>query len=234
MPDGRYVVVSCNGPEGAIAGSTGENIWIGVSKACIRHSGAVSWKKFTDCVAGLSQFRSIISSPSWRRAALQQRAWFWRAFRIWSKVRFRSLSLYVRGRDDLNERVRSSRLFRDFVRLSLGNIIISLVIVFVLVKLDRILLKHWNQWGIWFSTYYNRPDFGIYSTYFATLAGIAGVFLGLYFTAVSVVAGTGYAKASPILRDLLLRDKVGNVYVKFVMILGISSLILTVLCDLSP
>jgi hypothetical protein len=54
------------------------------------------------------------------------------------------------------------------------------------------------------------------TTYDATLGGIlgvSGVFLGLYFTAVSVVASTVYAHVSPNIRRVLMNEQVGNTYV---------------------
>jgi hypothetical protein len=55
-----------------------------------------------------------------------------------------------------------------------------------------------------------------YGNLFSSLAQIAGVFLGLYFTAVSVVASTVYARVQGDVRSLLLRDKVGNHYIGIV------------------
>ena len=47
-------------------------------------------------------------------------------------------------------------------------------------------------------------------------AQVTGVFLGLYFTAVSVVASTAYGNVPPELRSVLIEDEVGNVYLKLV------------------
>jgi hypothetical protein len=53
-----------------------------------------------------------------------------------------------------------------------------------------------------------------------TLAGVSGVFLALYFTAVSTVAATAYADVPSEARDLLVRDKLGNSYVRVVAFLA--------------
>ena len=53
----------------------------------------------------------------------------------------------------------------------------------------------------------------------SVVVSVAGVFLGLYFTAVSVVASSVYANTPSELMELLLREKVGNHYVRGLAIL---------------
>lgn len=55
-----------------------------------------------------------------------------------------------------------------------------------------------------------------YNTLLQTIAGVTGVFLALYFTAVSTVAATAYAEVPTETRDLLVREKLGNTYVRVV------------------
>ena len=49
-----------------------------------------------------------------------------------------------------------------------------------------------------------------------TGAQVTGAFLGLYFTAISVVAGTAYGDVPPDLRSVLIEDRVGRFYLKVV------------------
>jgi len=65
-----------------------------------------------------------------------------------------------------------------------------------------------------------------YATLFATFAQIAGAFLALYFTAVSVVVSTAYARVQGDVRSIVLRDKVSNAYVSLVAMLGVASTVL--------
>lgn len=64
------------------------------------------------------------------------------------------------------------------------------------------------------------PDAEARSNMYGTAAGVAGVFLGLYFTAVSVVASTTYARLPEDVRRLLTREKVGNLYIGAVSVLA--------------
>jgi hypothetical protein len=62
---------------------------------------------------------------------------------------------------------------------------------------------------------------------FGTVAQIAGIFLGLYFTAVSGIAAAVYADVPGEVRLLLTREKLGNVYIKLVAFLGALALTLS-------
>ncbi|MCI0407260.1 MAG: hypothetical protein L0191_01640 [Acidobacteria bacterium] len=63
-------------------------------------------------------------------------------------------------------------------------------------------------------------DGSTYVSILTTLAEIAGVFLGLYFTAVSIVASTVYARVPGDVRSVLTQEKVGNVYIRTVALLA--------------
>jgi hypothetical protein len=62
---------------------------------------------------------------------------------------------------------------------------------------------------------------------FGTVAQIAGIFLGLYFAAVSAIAAAVYADVPGEVRLLLTREKLGNVYIKMVAFLGAFALVLS-------
>jgi len=66
----------------------------------------------------------------------------------------------------------------------------------------------------------------IYTSLLSTLAQVSGVFLGLYFTAVSVVASTVYARVPGDVRSVLMQEKVGTVYIRLVALLAAVSTML--------
>jgi hypothetical protein len=59
---------------------------------------------------------------------------------------------------------------------------------------------------------------------FATAAQIAGIFLGLYFTALSVLASTSYRDVPADLRRVVMEERAGTVYLKVVAFTGATSL----------
>ncbi len=61
-------------------------------------------------------------------------------------------------------------------------------------------------------------------TFLATVASIAGVFLGLYFTAISSIASNFLTRARPDVRNFFLSAPRGKQYVKTVALTGIVSI----------
>ena len=57
------------------------------------------------------------------------------------------------------------------------------------------------------------PDPGAYDVLLQAVAGVTGVFLALYFTAVSTVAASVYVNVPHDIRSLIVRDRVGGIYV---------------------
>lgn len=65
-----------------------------------------------------------------------------------------------------------------------------------------------------------------YITFLATVAGVGGVFIALYFNALSAIASSVYSKVPNDIRSLLKRDKVGRTYMLLVTIVTLSSIFL--------
>lgn len=58
------------------------------------------------------------------------------------------------------------------------------------------------------------------STFLATVAQVTAALLGLYFTGLSVIASTAYANVSPTIRELLLDERQGRVYLRLTAFTG--------------
>jgi len=86
----------------------------------------------------------------------------------------------------------------------------SLAIVFAaaLQGLDLVLVPVLVSW-------WPMPDAASYVSWLDTMAQIGGVFIALYFTAVTAAAGAVYAQVPNNIRDLLARERVGNVYIRY-------------------
>ena len=79
--------------------------------------------------------------------------------------------------------------------------------------------------GFYKFTFFKIPDDSDYVTFLVTISGIGGVFIGLYYAAISTIAGSIYAKVPNNIRDLLAQERIGNVYMhflSFITFLGIS------------
>lgn len=63
------------------------------------------------------------------------------------------------------------------------------------------------------------------TTVLTVLASTSGLFLGLYFTAISVVLSSSFAHSPNNMRDLLLNERVGNRYIKALAVLTVACIV---------
>ena len=87
-------------------------------------------------------------------------------------------------------------------------------------------LPEWAAQLIQFQMDFVRLDKDAISQFLGTVAGVAGVFLGLYFAAISVVASSMFANVPGVVREQLVREKAGTLYVKGLALLTSTSILL--------
>lgn len=93
----------------------------------------------------------------------------------------------------------------------------------LLQYIDPYLYPYYRNWAL------SIPDDSDYVTFLATVSGIGGVFIGLYYAAISTVSSAIYASVPNNVRDLLAQERVGNVYLRFLSFLTLLGLILIAL-----
>ena len=134
---------------------------------------------------------------------------FWRRRSFSSRVRF----LYSRGMFGVKHRVRENgkraRLLLVLLNLVLWQIAVALAVAIGFQWTDPYVAPRIEAW---FG--FNIPAGEEYGTLVATIAGVGGVFIGLYYAAISATAGATYARVSNNIRDLLAQDLVGNMYMR--------------------
>lgn len=149
--------------------------------------------------------RRALSTYSERRSVWRLRAWTLRAH----DARGRAFSALRRVRSSA---IATARAGRGVVgRILFSCVLAGLSLAFVW-WMEQALGRPWEVSGT------------THDVFFETLGGVTGVFLGLYFAAVSTVAATAYAHVPTEARDLLVREKLGNTYVLLVAFLTTFSL----------
>ena len=145
---------------------------------------------------------------------------FWRL-----RAEFRRLAFWVRARAfgfqrAAQERKTEGGIFTDLFRAVFWQLAGSVAIVAALYWLDGLLRPWFAQRG------WEVPMDDGYTALLTTIAGIGGVFIGLYYTALSSVSGAIYARVPNNIRDLLARDRTGNFYINLLSILTFSCVLL--------
>lgn len=171
-------------------------------------------------------------------AARRQEALFWLMRDRLYRVRLRFLSALLRRRRSLGEGVTALAVAREILwAISLPVVLAAVSVAFLawfdqtlsLALLDGAddagrmrslrsvvpgLARAVDGWAEALAP--GQPAEEAHAALLVAGAQVAGVFLGLYFTAISVVASTAYGNVPPELRSVLIEDEVGNVYLKLV------------------
>lgn len=154
---------------------------------------------------------------------------YWQ-FRNWrAKVAFLFSRFQYRRRESARSFEQESLpILKSFLRLARQRFVLALIVVFVLTQVmpmvpikllvPDVLLEYL------FNTRAIEP--GTYDTLLATIASVTGVFIGLYFTAVSTIAGAVYNRVPGNIRNLFLRERASNFYIALLVDITIVSLLL--------
>lgn len=179
----------------------------------------------------------------WLRSSLQRTfEWqfhplYWAAHRRLARARF-WFACRVFGAGQWSRlRREDALLFFSVLRVVLGQVVLAVVLVAGLEAIERVLtlyeptfaqgrpaLQTLGRAAAALSLL--RAQSVAHTGVLVALAQVAGVFLGLYFTAVGVVASTRYANVTVDVRALLMREKVGNLYIRVVALLAAVAVLL--------
>jgi hypothetical protein len=165
-------------------------------------------------------------------ASFGGRARFWRARRYAYLRRFYAMRWLFHTRHLASETRAYPSAARYLVRRSALSIVLAVLLVLALHVVERSWISVVSDVGLGGTALgraITRPvDRGTYAILLQSVAAVTGVFLALYFTAVSTVAATVYSEVPHDIRDLMLRDKFGNFYVRAVAFLSALAVFLLV------
>ena len=173
-----------------------------------------------------------------RKAARRQEPEFWLACDRIGRARFKVLRSLFRRRHSLRESLTTTVVAKAILRAILLPVLLAAGAVMLLVWFDRSLLptlldylenagravppdsamasaeQAMRGWARAIAP--GQPAEEAHAALFVTGAQVTGAFLGLYFAAISVVAGNAYGDVPPDLRSVLIEDPVGSFYLKVV------------------
>src|SRR4030066_231483 len=152
-------------------------------------------------------------------ASAQFRA-FWKAKASVARLFFFIKRLFFKFRYGLREEETNFRTLRDILKVTQAQIILAIVLSIGLQVIDPYLKPFYNYINI------KIPDDSDYVTFLATISGIGGVFIGLYYAGISGVGSAIYSRVPNNIRDLLARERIGNVYMRYLALLTFMGLCL--------
>ena len=159
----------------------------------------------------------------------QRNRWFWKLRYYVNAIIFHLNKTYFHQKEKIKRAKEGFSITEELVKIIAPSLLTAFLIVIVLEVVENTLLTFISiskpifikDFLNYLAILYNRLIISVNSleTLFSIVASISGIFLGLYFTAISVVASSVFARVPSNLRELLLKEKVGNQYIKILAIL---------------
>jgi hypothetical protein len=139
---------------------------------------------------------------------LSQYRGFWRLRARIQRLRFSILGRLFRARYFARQERTNAGILISILKLTGPQLFLAIGVAASLQVVELLLVPQLiNRWAI--------PDTANYVSWLGTIAQIGGVFIALYFTAVTAAAGAIYAQVPNNIRDLLARERFGNIYIRY-------------------
>ncbi len=155
---------------------------------------------------------------------------FWRVRYGFGWINFKRISAGFQVRSKLSDTTTEVQYWRALSKGTVLPILLALIVGFALYAFQLNLAFftdiHWVHDSFIGRYLALALDGDAYVQMLTVIAGVTGVFLGLYFTAVSTVISNAHSSVSGDVRGLILRDRLGNNYVKLVAFLTALSVVL--------
>ena len=151
---------------------------------------------------------------------LFQKRLFWQLREVMVQVLF-WIEARVFGLRYLIEKENSNyQSLSDILSITQKPLFFAIGFAVLLQYIDPFLYPYYHEFAL------SIPDDSDYVTFLATVSGIGGVFIGLYYAGISTVSSSIYASVPNNVRDLLAQERVGNVYLRFLSFITSLGLIL--------
>jgi hypothetical protein len=144
-------------------------------------------------------------------AALRSYEWqfwprYWYFRRIGQRWSFHTRKWNFHAKSFVRGTAEGASIFTEIVRSIFWQFTFAIVIVVIFCVFER--FGETRQWPI----VSRGIDAAAQLNFFATLLQVSAGFLALYFTAISVVTSTGYARTPSRVRFLVMQEQVGSLY----------------------
>jgi len=169
-----------------------------------------------------------------RQFEFKSRPTYWKIRRAFQKLHHHVARRWFYTSESIRNIGQSSQILTILTKQIVKDVILAVALFAALVAADRII----GSAGVGFLKRHSpglasdlaalvktiSDNYDHIQNFLNTIVQLAGLFLTLYFTAISVIASTVYARVPGDVRTLAVDEKVGNVYIRIVAILGAVSI----------
>ena len=158
-----------------------------------------------------------MSRITYKKAILGQKPSYWKLLFLIKAIAKKVNLLQIKVSRILHGESTDDSTAIAIVRTVICGVIVSAFVLFLCFRVDNITEK---IVGAYLNIEIIKEKDG-YENFVASVLGVIGVFLGIYFAVLSNLATSVYSPFSTQLMDVFLRDKTSNRYVKFLSIFAV-------------
>jgi len=144
--------------------------------------------------------------------AAQSRS-FWKLLRLVRRIGFELHKRVLQGSESYVATNTAGRILTELIWITLPSMLFAIGTATALLISDlylpTVINWRWAPIPLW-----PLEDRESYATLLSTISGIGGVLIGLYYAGMTAVSSAAYAQAPGVLRNLLLRQPVGKLYMR--------------------
>ena len=145
--------------------------------------------------------------------SLAQTRLFWKARNAFSRLGFFSYRTLFGIKHRVREGSTTTKSLFSLLKIILSQLVLAILITIVLQITNSYFASVFTSMG------FTIPEVSNYGTLLEAVIGVGGVFIGLYYAAISTIGGAIYARLPNNIRDLLAKEQVGNVYMRLLALL---------------
>ena len=153
---------------------------------------------------------------------------YWIVYTFAKKIIFIIRKNYFSLIENRKERTNDVLTFSNIIKLTIRQLITTISIAIVIKIIDPYIYD-------FIKVKYELlriPDDSDYISFLVSITSLGGIFIGLYYAAISTIVSSFYATVPSNIRDLLKQERLGNVYMQFlsfITFLGLSFISLRIL-----
>ena len=159
-----------------------------------------------------------------------QQRFFWKVRNLISKLFFKLRVKKISSKKSIESNKKGYGYFQKILKLSQSPMFLALLVAVIMqltnfvIKPYVLKIKEYIEANLFISFSEIQPS--DYVTFLVIIATIGGVFIGLHYAGMSTLNGSLYSKLPTKVRNLLIQEKFGNIYIKFLSHLAYLALIL--------
>lgn len=145
--------------------------------------------------------------------SLAQTQVFWKARNAFSRFGFFCYRMLFGIKHRVGEGSTTTKSLFSLLKIILSQLVLAILITIALQTTNSYFASVFTSMG------FTMPEVNNYGTLLEAIIGVGGVFIGLYYAAISTISGAIYARLPNNIRDLLAKEQVGNVYMRLLALL---------------